>query len=118
MSAESINFPLQKLQSSPDDDGFTVADSDAERMERKKKRKIKVVEDLDEDDYELLRENNIVVPKGSKKFKRLKKAQKALDDDQFGLYDDELDGDYSKGGLTAEEKVKRTLFDDDDDDYG
>ncbi|OMO86529.1 hypothetical protein CCACVL1_09571 [Corchorus capsularis] len=131
MSAESINFgnvTLQELQSSPDDDGFIVddvededeerADSDAERMERKKKRKIKESEDLDEDDYELLRENNVNIPKGSKKFKRLKKAQKALDDDQFGLYDDELDGDYSKGGLTAEEKVKRTLFDDDDDDYG
>ncbi|PPR92538.1 hypothetical protein GOBAR_AA28127 [Gossypium barbadense] len=70
-------------------------------------------EDLDEDDYELLRENDVNVPKGSKKFKRLKKAQRDLDGVRYGLSDDEFDGSM-KGGATAEEKLKRTLFGDDD----
>ncbi|XVF82582.1 hypothetical protein PTKIN_Ptkin16aG0061200 [Pterospermum kingtungense] len=57
-----------------------------------------------------------LVPKffqGSKKFKRLKKAQRDLDEERFGLSDDEFDGSM-KGGTTAEEKLKRTLFGDDD----
>ncbi|KAK8480758.1 hypothetical protein V6N13_092320 [Hibiscus sabdariffa] len=88
-------------------------DSDVERRKKKKKRKKKEAEDLDEDDYELLRENDVNVPKGSKKFKRLKKAQRGLDEERFGLSDDEFDG-RMKGGRTAEEKLKRTLFGDDD----
>ncbi|KAE8714781.1 4-alpha-glucanotransferase DPE2-like isoform X1 [Hibiscus syriacus] len=88
-------------------------DSDEERRKRKKKRKKKEAEDLDEDDYELLRENDVNVPKGSKKFKRLKKAQRDLDEERFGLFDNEFDGSM-KGGRTAEEKLKRTLFGDDD----
>ena len=50
---------------------------------------------------------------GSKKFKRLKKAQRDLDEDRFGISDDEFDGSM-KGGTTAEEKLKRSLFGDDD----
>ncbi|KAE8670634.1 hypothetical protein F3Y22_tig00112114pilonHSYRG00055 [Hibiscus syriacus] len=50
---------------------------------------------------------------GSKKFKRLKKDRRDFDEDQFGLSDDEFDGSM-KGGATAEEKLKRTLFGDDD----
>ncbi|KAE8724314.1 4-alpha-glucanotransferase DPE2-like isoform X1 [Hibiscus syriacus] len=105
-----------------ENDGFIVDDvedeevdeeSDEERRKKKKKRKKKEAEDLDEDDYELLRENDVNVPKGSKKFKRLKKAQRDLDE-RFGLSDDEFDGNM-KGGRTAEEKLKRTLFGDDDD---
>ncbi|KAK8575678.1 hypothetical protein V6N13_033070 [Hibiscus sabdariffa] len=88
-------------------------DSDEERRKKKKKRRKKEAEDLDEDDYELLRENDVNVPKGSKKFKRLKKAQRGLDEERFGLSDDEFDGSR-KGGRTAEEKLKRTLFGDDD----
>ena len=53
---------------------------------------------------------------GSKKFKRLKKAQRDLDEDRFGISDDEFDGSM-KGGTTAEEKLKRTLFGDDDGSY-
>ncbi|KAH7556846.1 hypothetical protein JRO89_XS11G0002600 [Xanthoceras sorbifolium] len=68
---------------------------------------------LDEDDYELLRDNNINYrPKESKKFKRLKKAQRDTDD-QFGISEEEFDGS-GKGGRTAEEKLKRSLFDEDD----
>ncbi|GMJ14356.1 hypothetical protein HRI_005104800 [Hibiscus trionum] len=104
-----------------ENDGFIVDDvddeeaddSDEERRKKKKKRKKKEAEDLDEDDYELLRENDVNVPKGSKKFKRLKKAQRGLDEERFGLYDDEFDGNM-KGGRTAEERLKRTLFGDDD----
>ncbi|KAF9679491.1 hypothetical protein SADUNF_Sadunf06G0020400 [Salix dunnii] len=49
---------------------------------------------LDEDDYELLRDNNVYHhrPKDSKKFKRLKKAQRDSDEDRYGLSDDEFDG--------------------------
>lgn len=109
---------------------------------------------LDEDDYELLRDNNINYrPKvvsfvltllldllllaskscsalvmsvflfdhesflkflqESKKFKRLKKAQRDSDDVRFGFSDEEFDGS-AKGGRTAEEKLKRSLFGDDE----
>ncbi|XP_065853153.1 transcription elongation factor SPT6 homolog [Euphorbia lathyris] len=92
------------------------ADSDEERHKKKKKRKKRESEDvLDEDDYELLRDNNAYHhrPKDSKKFKRLKKAQRDSDEDHFGLSDEELDG-MGKGGRTAEEKLKRSLFGDDE----
>ena len=49
----------------------------------------------------------------SKKFKRLKKAQRDSDEDRYGLSDDEFDGS-GKGGRTAEEKLKRSLFGDDE----
>ncbi|XWS74617.1 hypothetical protein CRYUN_Cryun01aG0014000 [Craigia yunnanensis] len=96
-----------------DDEDEEREDSDDERRKKKKKRKKKEAEDLDEDDYELLRENDVNVPKGSKKFKRLKKAQRDLDEGRFRLSDDEFDGSM-KGGTTAEEKLKRSLFGDDD----
>ncbi|XP_011041352.1 PREDICTED: transcription elongation factor SPT6-like isoform X3 [Populus euphratica] len=92
------------------------ADSDEERHKKKKKKKKREAEDvLDEDDYELLRDNNVYHhrPKDSKKFKRLKKAQRDSDDDRYGLSDDEFDGS-GKGGRTAEEKLKRSLFGDDE----
>lgn len=91
------------------------ADSDEERQKKKKKRKKKEAEDvLDEDDYELLRDNNINYrPKESKKFKRLKKARRDTDEDRYGFSDEEFDGS-GKGGRTAEEKLKRSLFGDDE----
>ncbi|KAL9361261.1 hypothetical protein Peur_044046 [Populus x canadensis] len=92
------------------------ADSDEERHKKKKKKKKREAEDvLDEDDYELLRDNNVYHhrPKDSKKFKRLKKAQRDSDEDRYGLSDDEFDGN-GKGGRTAEEKLKRSLFGDDE----
>ncbi|KAJ4828346.1 Transcription elongation factor spt6, partial [Turnera subulata] len=92
------------------------AHSDEERHRKKKKKKKREAEDvLDEDDYELLRDNNAFHhrPKDSKKFKRLKKAQRDSDEDRFGLSDEEFDGS-GKGGRTAEEKLKRSLFGDDE----
>ncbi|XP_011040704.1 PREDICTED: transcription elongation factor SPT6-like isoform X1 [Populus euphratica] len=92
------------------------ADSDEERHKKKKKKKKREAEDvLDEDDYELLRDNNVYHhrPKDSKKFKRLKKAQRDSDEDRYGLSDDEFDRS-GKGGRTAEEKLKRSLFGDDE----
>ncbi|KAL6587968.1 hypothetical protein OROMI_000946 [Orobanche minor] len=75
---------------------------------------------LDEDDYDLLQESNISVPRPkleSKKFKRLKKAQRDAEEEPPGLSDEgELDGS-GKGGPTDEEKLKRSLFGDDDDNW-
>ncbi|XP_050203908.1 transcription elongation factor SPT6 homolog [Mercurialis annua] len=88
------------------------ADSDEERHRKKKKKKKREAEDvLDDEDYELLRDNNAFHhrPKDSKKFKRLKKAQRDTDDEHFGLSDEEFDGS-GKGGRTAEERVKHELF--------
>ncbi|XVF00136.1 hypothetical protein REPUB_Repub03eG0259000 [Reevesia pubescens] len=110
---ENDGFIVDDVEDEEVDEDEEREDSDEERRKKKKKRKKKEAEDLDEDDYELLRENDVNVPKGSKKFKRLKKAQRGLDEDQFGLSDDEFDGSM-KGGTTAEEKLKRTLFGDDD----
>ncbi|GKV29000.1 hypothetical protein SLEP1_g37984 [Rubroshorea leprosula] len=89
-------------------------DSDGERQKKKKRRKKREEERLDEEDYELLRENdvNVTLTKGSKKFKRLKKAQRDSDE-RFGPSDEEFDGS-GKIGRTAEEKVKRSLFGDDE----
>lgn len=49
----------------------------------------------------------------SKKFKRLKKARRDTDEDRYGFSDEEFDGS-GKGGRTAEEKLKRSLFGDDE----
>ena len=94
---------------------------------------------LDEDDYELLEDNNISIqrPKvvvlnfdsvapyylfliicyhlfqGSKKFKRLKKARRD-NLEPSGFSDDEDFVESSRGGRTAEEKLKRSLFGDDE----
>ncbi|KAL0359667.1 UNVERIFIED_CONTAM: Transcription elongation factor SPT6 [Sesamum angustifolium] len=72
---------------------------------------------LDEDDYELLQESNISVPRPkleSKKFKRLKKARRDTEEEPSGLSDEEEFDGSGKGGRTAEEKLKRSLFGDDD----
>nr|GMC79287.1 transcription elongation factor SPT6 homolog [Ipomoea batatas] len=72
--------------------------------------------ELDEDDYELLQESNISVhrPKlESKKFKRLKKARR--DEEGHSDFPEEEDFDESgKRGRTAEEKLKHSLFGDDE----
>ncbi|KAL0000595.1 hypothetical protein SO802_014376 [Lithocarpus litseifolius] len=69
---------------------------------------------LDEDDYELLEDNNITIPRWkSKKFKRLKKAQ-GVSEEPSGLSDEEEMFGSGKGGRTAEEKLKRSLFGDDE----
>ncbi|XP_021296325.1 transcription elongation factor SPT6 homolog [Herrania umbratica] len=109
---ENDGFIVDDVEDEEVDEDEEREDSDEERRKKKKKRKKKEAEDLDEDDYELLRENDVNVPKGSKKFKRLKKAQRDFDEERFGS-DEEFDGSI-KGGVTAEEKLKRTLFGDDD----
>ncbi|XP_021816843.1 transcription elongation factor SPT6 homolog [Prunus avium] len=90
------------------------ADSDEERQ-RKKKRKKKEEYVLDEDDYELLEDNNVIAPRRKAgKFKRLKKAQRHGEGEPGGLSDEEEFVGSGKSGRTAEEKLKRTLFGDDE----
>ncbi|KAJ7976530.1 Transcription elongation factor spt6 [Quillaja saponaria] len=92
------------------------AESDEERQ-KKKKRKKKEEYLLDDDDYELLEDNNINIHrrKDSKQFKRLKKANKRdAEEEPSGFSDDEEFLGSGKGGRTAEEKLKRTLFGDDE----
>ncbi|KAJ0590946.1 putative tex-like protein, HTH domain superfamily [Helianthus annuus] len=71
---------------------------------------------LDEDDYELLQDNNVGYrrPKESQKFKRLKKARADADEGQSGFSDEEEYDVTGKGGRSAEDKIKRSLFDDDE----
>ncbi|RDX68890.1 Transcription elongation factor SPT6-like protein, partial [Mucuna pruriens] len=71
---------------------------------------------LDEDDYELLEDNNINIHrrKESKKFKRLKKGRRDTEGEPSGLSDEEEFVGSGKVGRTAEEKLKRSLFGDDE----
>lgn len=50
----------------------------------------------------------------SKKFKRLKKAQGVSEEEPSGLSDEEEIFGRGKSGRTAEEKLKRSLFGDDE----
>lgn len=116
-------------------DGFIVDDveeeeeeevkesSDEEMKAKKKKRKKRDTEEnyeLDEDDYELLQEANVTGfhrPKsGSKKFKRLKKAGRNADiaEEKTGFSDEDDLEEGGHMGSTAEEKLKRSLFGDDE----
>ncbi|XP_059668271.1 transcription elongation factor SPT6 homolog [Cornus florida] len=96
------------------------ADSDEERQKKKKRKKRESEKNyvLDEDDYELLQDNNITGfhrPKfESKKFKRLKKAQRDTEEERSRFSDDEEFDGSGKSGRTAEEKLKRSLFGDDE----
>lgn len=112
-----------------EDDGFIVEgdeeeeepeeeedrDDDEERHKKKKRRKRESFE-LDDDDYELLLDNNVKVARkaDSKKFKRLKKARRDTDAGHSGFSDEDEFSGSRKGGRTAEEQVKHTLFGDDD----
>ncbi|KAF8410945.1 hypothetical protein HHK36_003482 [Tetracentron sinense] len=51
---------------------------------------------------------------GSKKFKRLKKAGKDTEQERSGFSDEEEPGKSGRSGRTAEEKLKRSLFGDDE----
>uniref|UniRef100_A0A6N2KU44 Spt6 acidic N-terminal domain-containing protein n=1 Tax=Salix viminalis TaxID=40686 RepID=A0A6N2KU44_SALVM len=113
---EKDDFIVDDVEEEEADEEEEKEDSDEERHRKKKKKKKREAEDvLDEDDYELLRDNNVYHhrPKDSKKFKRLKKAQRDSDEDRYGFSDDEFD-ESGKGGRTAEEKLKRSLFGDDE----
>lgn len=98
-------------QDGEEEDG---ANSDEERQ-KKKKRKKKESENyvLDEDDYVLLQDNVGYRRPKSGKFKRLKKAGADGDEGQSGS-DEEEYGGTGKGGRSAEDKIKRSLFDDED----
>ncbi|XP_028074126.1 transcription elongation factor SPT6 homolog [Camellia sinensis] len=104
----------------PDEEESERADSDEERQKKKKRKKRESEKNyvLDEDDYELLQDNNITGfhrPKfESKKFKRLKKAQRDTDEERTGFSDEEEFDGSGKSGRTAEEKLKRSLFGDDE----
>ncbi|KAG9454791.1 hypothetical protein H6P81_007695 [Aristolochia fimbriata] len=96
-------------------------DSDEEEKHKKKKRRKRESEKnyvLDEDDYELLEDNNITGfhrPKERKKFKRLKKASRDTEQEEWtGFFDEEEIGGNGRSGRTAEEKLKHSLFGDDD----
>ncbi|XP_073273008.1 transcription elongation factor SPT6 homolog isoform X2 [Primulina huaijiensis] len=94
------------------------ADSDKERQKKKKRKKRDSERNyvLDEDDYELLQESNISVPRPkleNKKFKRLKKARRDVEEGSSGFSDEEEFDGNGMGGRTAEEKLKRSLFGDD-----
>ncbi|MQL71470.1 hypothetical protein Taro_003793, partial [Colocasia esculenta] len=52
--------------------------------------------------------------KGSKKFKRLKKAGRDNEEERSGFSDEEESDKTGRGGRTAEEKLKRSLFGDDE----
>ncbi|XP_058079231.1 transcription elongation factor SPT6 homolog isoform X2 [Magnolia sinica] len=110
-------------------DGFIVddvdeeeGDSDKEKHMKKKKRKKRESKKnfaLDEDDYELLKDNNVTTfhrPKlGSKNFKRLKKAGRDSEQVELsGFLDNDEVVKSSRSGQSAEEKLKRSLFGDDE----
>ncbi|KAL5164729.1 Cyanogenic beta-glucosidase [Glycine soja] len=124
-----------------ENDGF-IADEDEEEDEeedrtesddkpqKKKKRKKREEYVLDEDDYELLEDNNINIHRWkvlnflyvfqiflineSKKFKRLKKNRRDTEEEPSGLSDEEEFVGSGKVGRTVEEKLKRSLFGDDE----
>ncbi|KAK6933979.1 Spt6, SH2 domain, partial [Dillenia turbinata] len=117
---ENDGFIVDDAEEEEVDEEEERADSDEERQKRKKRRKRESEKNyvLDEDDYELLQDNNITGfhrPKvESKKFKRLKKAQRDTEEERSGFSDEEYFDGTGKSGRTAEEKLKRSLFGDDE----
>ncbi|KAL6582151.1 hypothetical protein OROMI_006165 [Orobanche minor] len=116
---EEYGFIVDDVEEEEEEGGEDRVDSDEERQKKKKRKKRESGKNyiLDEDDYDLLQESNISVSRPkleSKKFKRLKKAQRDAEEEPNGLSDEgELDGS-GKAGPTDEEKLKRSLFGDDD----
>ncbi|PON78960.1 Transcription elongation factor [Parasponia andersonii] len=110
---EKDGFIVDDVDEEEPDEEEERADSDEERQ-KKKKRKKKEEYTLDEDDYELLEYNNVIPRRKDKKFKRLKKAQRHNAEESSGFSDEEEFDGSGKGGHTAEEKLKRSLFGDDE----
>ncbi|XP_050388044.1 transcription elongation factor SPT6 homolog [Argentina anserina] len=110
---EKDGFIVDDLDEEDDHEEEEKADSDEERH-KKKKRKKKEEYVLDEDDYELLEDNNVIAPRRKGQFKRLKKAQRHAQGDVGGLSDEEEFLGTGKGGRTAEEKLKYSLFGDEE----
>ncbi|XP_011070064.1 transcription elongation factor SPT6 homolog [Sesamum indicum] len=116
---EKDGFIVDDIEEEEEEEEEDRVDSDEERQKKKKRKKRESERNyvLDEDDYELLQESNISVPRPkleSKKFKRLKKARRDTEEEPSGLSDEEEFDGSGKGGRTAEEKLKRSLFGDDD----
>ncbi|KAG4394844.1 hypothetical protein GLYMA_20G114933v4 [Glycine max] len=110
---ENDGFIMDKDEE--EDEKEDRAESDDE-PQKKKKRKKKEEYVLDEDDYELLEDNNINIHrrKESKKFKQLKKGRRDTEEEPFGLSDEEEFVGSGKVGRTIEEKLKCSLFGDDE----
>ncbi|XP_027352655.1 transcription elongation factor SPT6 homolog isoform X3 [Abrus precatorius] len=108
---ENDGFIVDDIEDEEEQDEEERADSDEERQ-KKKKRKKKEEYVLDEDDYELLEDNNINIHR--RKFKRLKKGRRDTEEEPSGLSDEEEFVGSGKVGRTAEEKLKRSLFGDDE----
>ncbi|CAJ1888229.1 unnamed protein product [Sphenostylis stenocarpa] len=140
---ENDGFIVDDIEDEEEQDEEEKTESDEERQKRKKRKKksvfchrvflhllvievdelgdrhrIEIKEEyvLDEDDYELLEDNNINIHrwKESKKFKRLKKGRRDTEEEPSGLSDEEEFVGSGKVGRTAEEKLKRSLFGDDE----
>eukprot|EP00268_Persea_americana_P027117 TRINITY_DN265_c0_g1_i1.p1 TRINITY_DN265_c0_g1~~TRINITY_DN265_c0_g1_i1.p1 ORF type:complete len:1608 (-),score=448.42 TRINITY_DN265_c0_g1_i1:517-5340(-) len=119
---EKDGFIVDDVEEEQQDEEEEEGDSDEGEKHKKKKRRKRESEKnyvLDEDDYELLQDNNITGfhrPKpGSKKFKRLKKAGRDSELEERSGFSDEEEVDRSgRSGRTAEEKLKRSLFGDDE----
>lgn len=117
---EKDGFIVDDVDEEEQDEEEERADSDEERQKKKKRKKRESEKNfvLDEDDYELLEDNNITGfhrPKmESKRFKRLKKAQRDTRGEGSGFSDEEEFDGSGKSGRTAEEKLKRSLFGDDE----
>ncbi|XP_004309652.1 PREDICTED: transcription elongation factor SPT6-like [Fragaria vesca subsp. vesca] len=110
---EKDDFIVDDVDEEDEQEEEEKADSDEERQ-KKKKRKKKEEYVLDEDDYELLEDNNVIAPRRKGQFKRLKKAQRHAQGDVGGLSDEEEFHGTGKGGRTAEEKLKFSLFGDEE----
>ncbi|XP_042395241.1 transcription elongation factor SPT6 homolog [Zingiber officinale] len=117
---EQDGFIVDEVEEEEEEEEEEKQDSDEERhrKRRKKKRDSEKNYVLDEDDYELLQDNNITGfhrPQPGSKFKRLKKAGRDNDlEDRSGFSDEEDLDKNSHGSRTAEEKLKRSLFGDDE----
>lgn len=92
---EKDGFIVDDVDEEEQDEEEERADSDEERQKKKKRKKRESEKNfvLDEDDYELLEDNNITGfhrPKmESKRFKRLKKAQRDTRGEGSGFSDEE-----------------------------
>ncbi|KAG4907484.1 hypothetical protein JHK86_055968 [Glycine max] len=103
---ENDGFIMDKDEE--EDEKEDRAESDDE-PQKKKKRKKKEEYVLDEDDYELLEDNNINIHR-----RKLKKGRRDTEEEPFGLSDEEEFVGSGKVGRTIEEKLKCSLFGDDE----
>jgi transcription elongation factor SPT6 len=116
---EKDGFIVDEEEEEPEDEENDRAGSDEEKQKKKKRKKRESEKNyvLDEDDYELLQDNNVGYhrPKSdSKKFKRLKKAQRDNDEARSGFSDGEEHDRSGKSRRTDVDKVGHILFGDEE----